>query len=393
MLVLKSYQSEEVDKLVTELREHFKQWPLAKVTVKEFTQGPVTDQPITIRLMSDSLTDLTKVSNDLAQKLASIEGVVNIDNPIGQANTELQLVIDYQQAAMLNVDIHQLDMTVSTALSGYSVGKLSADNGENYPVVIRARTTEIDVLKELDIANRTGQLIPLEQLVKTQLVQGKADFFHYQKQRMAKVSADGAQGYTITELTQQVVGFLDNYQMPQGMYYHLGGEEASRKKSFAGLFQVMIITAVGIFAILVLQFKSILQPLIIFTSIPFAIAGSVIGLYLFNLSFSMMAFIGLISLFGIVVNNAIILIDTVNKNLKNGQAKRSAIIGASATRFTPILLTTLTTIGGLLPLTLFGGNLWQPLGVVIISGLCVSALASFILVPALTDIFTKQKQA
>ena len=165
----------------------------------------------------------------------------------------------------------------------------------------------------------------------------------------------------------------------------------SRQESFGGLAQIMIITAVGIFAILVLQFKSFLQPLVIFSSIPFAIAGSVIGLYLFNLSFSMMAFIGLISLFGIVVNNAIILIDTANKNLAECNDKRLAILNASATRFTPILLTTLTTIGGLLPLTLFGGGLWQPLGVVIISGLCISAIASFLLVPVLTDLFTHSK--
>jgi len=138
-----------------------------------------------------------------------------------------------------------------------------------------------------------------------------------------------------------------------------------------------------------LQFKSFSQPLIIFTSIPFAMAGAVFGLYLTNLSFSMMAFIGLISLFGIVVNNAIILIDTTNRNLSTGLDKKQAILSASATRFTPILLTTITTIGGLLPLTLFGGSLWQPLGVVIISGLCVSAVASFIIVPILTELFTK----
>ena len=118
-------------------------------------------------------------------------------------------------------------------------------------------------------------------------------------------------------------------------------------------------------------------------------AGSVIGLYLTGLSFSMMAFIGLISLFGIVVNNAIILIDTTNRNLAECKDKKKAILDASSTRFTPILLTTLTTIGGLLPLTLFGGGLWQPLGVVIISGLCISAISSFLLVPVLTELLTR----
>ena len=173
------------------------------------------------------------------------------------------------------------------------------------------------------------------------------------------------------------------------MYYILGGEEESRQESFAGLSQIMLITAIGIFAILVLQFKSFLQPLVIFTSIPFGIAGAVLGLYITGLSFSMMAFIGLISLFGIVVNNAIILIDTTNKNLAISNNKEQAILSASATRFTPILLTTITTIGGLIPLTLFGGSLWQPLGVVIISGLCISAIASFVIVPILTELFTK----
>ena len=196
---------------------------------------------------------------------------------------------------------------------------------------------------------------------------------------MARVSADAAQGYSVQEITSEVVNYLDSYTLPAGMYYILGGEEESRQESFAGLSQIMLITAIGIFAILVLQFKSFLQPLIIFTSIPFAMTGAILGLFITNLSFSMMAFIGLISLFGIVVNNAIILIDTTNRNLSTGLAKKEAILLASSTRFTPILLTTITTIGGLLPLTLFGGSLWQPLGVVIISGLCVSAIASFII--------------
>jgi multidrug efflux pump subunit AcrB len=107
----------------------------------------------------------------------------------------------------------------------------------------------------------------------------------------------------------------------------------------------------------------------------------------------MMAFIGLISLFGIVVNNAIILIDTTNRNIIGGFDTTEAILNASVTRFTPILLTTLTTIVGLLPLTLFGGGLWQPLGVVLISGLCISAISSFLLVPIFTDIFTHDEQA
>jgi len=391
LVVLKAFDEKEVADLVGLLRAKFSGWQQAKITIKEFTQGPVTDQPITVRLLSESLDDLEKVTQDLADKLSSINGVINIENPIGKANSELHMVIDYEKAGMANIDINSLDTTLQTLITGSFVGKFSDKNGESYPILVRSETQNIDVLNNTYISNKLGELVPLNQVVTTKLAKGHSEFFHYQKQRMAKISADADQGYLVNELTTQLIDYLENYTFPDGMYYTLGGEEETRQESFAGLSQIMIVTAVGIFAILVLQFKSFLQPLIIFSSIPFAIAGSVIGLYILDLSFSMMAFIGLISLFGIVVNNAIILIDTTNKNMAECGDKRKAILDASATRFTPILLTTLTTIGGLLPLTILGGGLWQPLGVVIISGLCISALSSFLLVPVLTELFTRIK--
>lgn len=389
LLVLKAYDEQEVNSLVTALRAEFSQWHQAKITVKEFTQGPVTDQPITVRLISESLSDLEQVAADLEAKMLSLPGAINLDSPIGIANTELALIIDYDKAALSGVDINTLDNSIQTALSGTFVGQFNDSNGENYPILVRRPKSGLTGLSDITIVNQQGENIPLGQFVEIKLQKGRTDFFHYQKLRMARVSADTAQGYSVQALTSEVVDYLDSYQLPAGMYYLLGGEEESRQESFAGLSQIMLITAIGIFAILVLQFKSFLQPLIIFTSIPFAITGAVLGLYITGLSFSMMAFIGLISLFGIVVNNAIILVDTTNKNLATNMAKKTAILSASATRFTPILLTTLTTIGGLLPLTLFGGSLWQPLGVVIISGLCVSAIASFVIVPILTELFTK----
>mgnify|MGYP000010201907 FL=1 len=388
LLVLKDYQADEVTSLVKRLRDDFNSWQQAEITVKEFTQGPVTDQVIAIRLLSESLTDLEQVANDLSAKMRELSGVVNIDNPIGMANTELALTIDYQQAALSGVSVERLDKTISTLLSGTTIGQFNDINGEDYPIMILQKHPNIESLSAIEISNNRGVSIPLEQLATMELQKGGSDFFHYQKLRMAKVSADVETGFSVGEITEQLVSYLEQYDLPAGMHFTLGGEEESRQKAFAGLTQVMLITAMGIFAVLVLQFKSILQPMIIFSSIPFAMAGSIIGLYLTGLSFSMMAFVGLISLFGIVVNNAIILIDSTNVNLRLGLDKRSAILHASTVRFTPILLTTLTTIGGLIPLTLYGGSLWQPLGVVLISGLCISALSSFLLVPILTELFT-----
>jgi len=391
LVLLDHYQADSVMSLVNQLRTEFNRWPEAKITVKEFTQGPVTDQPIAIRFISDSLDDLEQVSNDLAKKLVAMPGVVNINNPIGLLSSELNLNIDYQRAGLLNIDIATLDATLKTIYGGMPVGKLVASDGEDYPIVVRKIKPSMADLSQIMVKNRVGALIPITSVISPKLTKDHADFFHYQKLRMSKVSADVKTNYSVSDLTQQVLSYLKHYKLPNGVSYIVGGEEENRQKSFGGLSQILIITAIGIFAILVLQFKSFMQPLIIFTAIPFAMAGSAIGLYLAGLSFSMMAFIGLISLFGIVVNNAIILIDTTNQNIHAGQSKSQAILNASNTRFTPILLTTLTTIGGLVPLTLFGGNLWQPLGVVIISGLCVSAIASLLLVPLLTELLTKQR--
>ena len=392
LVVLNEYDAVKVESLVKALRNEFSTWTEANINVKEFTQGPVTDQPISIRLMSESLDDLEIVANHLAAKMADTNGIINIDNPIGLANTELELKIKYDQAGLSNIDINTLDTTLKTILSGTDVGRFNDDNGEDYPIVVRKNNPDIDGLSDIYISNNVGEDIPLNQVTTIGLKKGKTDFFHYQKLRMAKVSADAAKGFSVNELTAQMVDYLQQYSLPRGMYFSLGGEEESRQESFSGLAQIMIITAIGIFGVLVLQFKSFLQPIIIFSSIPFAMAGSVIGLYFSGLSFSMMAFIGLISLFGIVVNNAIILIDTTNRNIIGGFDTVDAIVSASVTRFTPILLTTLTTIVGLLPLTILGGGLWQPLGIVLISGLCVSAISSFLLVPVLTQLFTRNEQ-
>jgi len=391
LVVLKKYDPEKITSLVSVLRDEFSQWPQAKITVKEFTQGPVTDQPIAIRLISESLGDLEQVANDLTNKMANTEGVINIDNPIGVANTELNLQIDYDKAGLSNIDINLLDKTLQSILSGIYIGRFNDINGENYPILVRNKNPDLNTLSDVYVTSLTGEQIPLMQVVDIRLQKGQTDYFHHQKLRMAKVSADVASGYSVKTLTEEFIHYIEQYDLPMGMYYTLGGQEESRQESFAGLTQIMLITAIGIFAILVLQFKSFIQPLIIFSSIPFAMAGSIIGLYLSGLSFSMMAFVGLISLFGIVVNNAIILIDCANRNLAEGLSKKQSVLAASATRFTPILLTTLTTIAGLIPLTLYGGGLWQPLGIVLISGLCVSAISSFLFVPVLTELLTHSK--
>jgi len=180
-----------------------------------------------------------------------------------------------------------------------------------------------------------------------------------------------------------IMPWLDAYPWPDGYGYFFAGEVESRQESFGGMFKALIIASMLIFAVLVLQFRSVLQPLIIFSSVPLAITGAVIALFVTGNSFSFTAFIGAISLIGIVVNNSIILVDYTNQLIRKGSPVGEALTEAGKTRLTPIVLTAMTTIGGLLPLTLGGGTLWAPMGWTIIGGLLLSTLLTLVVVPVL----------
>ena len=152
----------------------------------------------------------------------------------------------------------------------------------------------------------------------------------------------------------------------------------------------MLIALIAIFALLVLQFRNFSQPFIVFTAIPFAISGSILALHITGYSFSFTAFIGFTSLMGIVVNNSIILVDRANQRRKTGTTLYDTVIGACTQRFTPIILTTVTTLLGLFPLILTGSSLWAPLAWVITGGLIVSTLLTLFVVPALYLLYTRE---
>ena len=181
---------------------------------------------------------------------------------------------------------------------------------------------------------------------------------------------------------------MEQIELPPGYRFLIGGQQEDQAESFNGMMKALIIALLGIFSILVLQFRSFLQPLIVFIAIPFAITGAILALLITGYTFSFTAFVGLTSLIGIVVNNSIILVDYANSRIAEGQSVTDAILLAARTRFRPIVLTTLTTIGGLLPLTLSGSTMWAPMGWAIIGGLIVSTFLTLLLVPVLYKVFT-----
>lgn len=394
-VTLETGSLDQVEPLVVRLREQLNGIAGAHILVKEFLQGPPIEAPVSVRVIGEELAQLQRVSRDIADIMDATPGIIGVDNPVGKDKVDLHVDINRDKTAMLGIPLSVIDQTVRTALVGSQIGTYRDDEGEEFALTLRFAEFPQPQLATFDsiyLPAANGQLVPLRQVANIELQTGIARFQHYNTERMARVTADVLPGYTTEAVTNSVIERLQQYDWPEGMRFSIGGEQENRKEAFGGMAQALLLTVFGIFAVLVLQFRSFVQPLIVFAAIPFALIGALLALFITGYTFSFTAFIGLTSLVGIVVNNSIILVDYANQMRKNGMEKLEAIAAAARTRFVPIVLTTLTTIGGLLPLTLAGSSMWSPMGWAIIGGLLVSTLLTLIVVPVLYQLLGRMNQ-
>ncbi|MGI9273403.1 MAG: efflux RND transporter permease subunit [Endozoicomonas sp.] len=386
----------EVEPFIEQLRAEFADVVGARITVKELLQGPPYEAPIAIRVMGDNLHQVLVVSRDVEKVITDMPGTVNVDNPLDKPKVDLNVTINREKAAMYGVPINAIDQVIRASLVGAQAGLFRDVSGEDYPIIVKGLSASTDPkIEDFDrmmVKSASGRLIPVTQLVQLQMKSALPGFQHHMTERMVRITADLKAGFQAEPVTNDIVEILDQYDWPEGVSYQVGGEQEQRKESFDGMNKVLLIALLGIFAVLVLQFNSFTQPLVIFTAIPFAVTGMVLGLYFAGYTFSFTAFIGLTSLVGIVVNNSIILVDYANRLRDEGKSISEAIIESGQVRMLPILLTTMTTIGGLLPLTLSNSVMWSPMGWTIIGGLLVSTLLTLIVVPVLYLLFSTKRQ-
>lgn len=388
----KDMNPDEIAAFAQRLRDKIDVFPGVKLEVKQLMQGPPSEAPIVVRILGDNNKVLKELSQKVQRLLEETKGCININNPLELDSVDMKLDINRDEAAMLGVQLVDINRIARMAVSGLTIGKYSDNEGKMYDLVLRLPKSDSNGLADFDrvyVPSRSGKQIPLSQLAKIIYVPGYKIIQHRDLQNMVSISADVA-GRQVSAVNKELAQKLDKFSFPSGYDYQLGGEEEARGESFTSVFQAGIIGIIGIFAVLILQFRSLSQTLIIFISVPFALVGALFALLITGFPFSFSAFVGLTSLIGIVVNNAIILVDYANKLLESGLPLKKAVITAGSTRFRPIMATTLTTIGGLMPLTLSGGDMWAPLSWVMIGGLAVSTMLTLILVPIFYYILTNR---
>ena len=364
------------------MRPELKKIQGAEVTVEEIGAGPPAGQPIEVRVFGDDLIKLNQIADNIIAYFKTVPGVVNIKNSVREATGEFTFSVNKEKANFYGLDVAGIASNLRGAVYGAKASVVTI-NGEDIDITVKYNEKNfqsIDDLENILLFTPRGENIPLKQVADLKLKPSLLSIAHKDGQRIVTVTAGTEKNVDLQAVFDDFDIYKNKLNLPANYKIETGGELEDIAKSFKELFLSMILSVILIAFILVLQFNSFRQPFIILFTLPLAIIGVMFGLNILRMPFSFTVFIGLVALSGIAVNDAIVLIDRVNKNIQNGMEFNEAIVDGGAARMQPIFLTSLTTIAGIFPL-IFADELWRGLAITIIFGLMASTVLTLIMVP------------
>lgn len=372
--------------IIQALQQSFSGFVGAKVEVKNFEQGPPVTAPVEVRLSGDNLDTLRTLAIQVEQLLKQTPGTLYINNPVANLKTDLRVNIQKEKARQLGVNTAEVDRTVRLAVAGLNLGSFNDENGVERSLLLTSPRPERATLETFDnlyVNNQQGAGIPISQIADLSFESSTLSIDHYNKTRAVSISAFVDQNFLTDRVIGDVISKMDQLVLPEGYAYKMGGEYETRQESFAGFNTVIIVTVFLFIAVLILLFKTFKSTIIVLSVIPLGMVGALIALWITGNSLSFVAIIGLIALAGIEVKTSILLVDFTNQLRQEGKALDPAIREAGEIRFLPIVLTTITAIGGLIPIALSTNPLISPLAIVLIGGLISSTLLSRIVTPVM----------
>jgi multidrug efflux pump subunit AcrB len=384
---LHEFEPGRTPQLLESLRDEFSTYPGARIIVESYQNGPPINAPIEINVTGPDLDELRRLAEQVETIVEATPGTRDVDNEVRLLRTDLDLGIDTDKAALLGVAPVEVDRTVRAAVAGLDVGKYREADGDEYDITVRLPMQGRQTLAALDmieVASASGKQVPLRQLASPEFTSAASLIRRRDREREVLVSAYPEAGFNTARVTTEVLKRLDDQlQLPPGYSIRAGGEVQAREESFGGIGTAVLVAVFGILAVLILEFGSFRSMLIVAGVIPLGVAGGFIALLLSGYTLSFTATIGLIALIGIEIKNSILLVDFTNQLREQGVGLDEAIERAGQIRFLPILLTSATAIGGLLPLALQGSGLYSPLAIVIIGGLISSTLLGRLVTPVM----------
>ncbi|RDV37172.1 hypothetical protein DV096_14405 [Bradymonadaceae bacterium TMQ3] len=404
---LKSIEEQPSDPnvFIEKLRQLFSKVPGAEIIMATQNMGPPTGAPVSIEIAGEDLSTLASISQQVLQEVRTIEGVIDLTDNLELTRPEIHVEIDRARAAVLGLSTQSVAQTVRTAINGSEAG-VFREADEEYDILVRLpedRRRAIADISQLTVVNKDGVHIPLVEVAEVVVRGGSGSIRRKDQERVVTVSGNVADGYLPAVALAEAQERLADLKLPAGYEIRYTGESQDQEEAAAFLGNALLAAVFLILLILVTQFNSIAQPFIIMFTVFLSLIGVLWSLIVTQAPFGIiMTGIGIISLAGVVVNNAIVLIDYINQLRARGWDRRDALIQAGLVRFRPVMLTAITTILGLLPIVLgvsidfidqsvtFGGasvEMWGPMGVAVTGGLLVATLLTLVVVPVLYSMF------
>jgi multidrug efflux pump len=398
-------RSRPSSEIVKEIREKLlKTIKGAEVQVEKEEEGPPTGPPINMEITGENIHELGELARRVRDKIKDIPGLVDLKDNFVKGKPEIRVGIDKEKAALLNLDTYTIAYTVKAAINGVKVG-VFREGKDEYDIMARLPEKDrhsVESLKQITVSGPQGAPIPLTSVAEVSLATGVGAIQRLDQKRVVTVSGDVA-----NRLANDVIKEIDqklkaDFDWPRGYTYRFTGEQREQGKAQAFLGKAFVAALFIILMILLAQFNSFTTPLIVLSSVVLSLIGVFFGLLVTGTAFGIiMTGIGVISLAGVVVNNAIVLIDYYNQLLARGMRSRDALVQAGITRFRPVMLTAITTLLGLIPMATgisfdfkkFAWDIgsestqwWGPMAVAVIFGLSVATLLTLVVVPVLCSL-------
>ncbi len=393
----KNERKRSTNEIVRQAKKDLAYFTGAELTIEKsesmsFSMGESADLALDIK--GKDLDELDRIGSELCEQIESVNNVVSAEVGSSEGDPEVKVILNRSTAAHYGITASQLANGLSTALSGSTATKLKI-NGEEIEINMSLPDTyseSIDNMKQITITGNSGLSVPVGQIADFEFGNSPSSVNRMNQQRYVTIDVD-IQGNDLSEVSNNVIKLVNDYQFPDGYFYETGGEQEQMMESFGSLGLALIVALALVYLLLAAQFESITLPIMVMMSIPFAMSGAFLALFITGTALSMISFLGLIMLVGIVVNNAILLVEFINQN-KQIMGRDEAIVQAGKMRLRPILMSASTTCIGMLPLAFGvgeGGETLAPMGISIIGGLIASTIITLILVPVLYSIFDDRR--
>lgn len=390
MILVDLDRKKDVEKMMARTRAYvMSNIPEANPDIKPLFLGPSETGTIKLRITGENKDVLYRLAQEVKAQLQSIPGTVAIEDDWGNKTLGVFVDINQTQAGRTNITPSDMALSLNAYYSGYPITDYREDD-KIIPIVLRAEKSERDTPERVSTvniySNTTGESVPLLQIAK---LLPDWDFSHVKRRNFENTITVSARNPALyaQELQQKLLPLLEAHALPPGYRMEWGGEIEDSAKAQKALFANLPLCLAIAFILLVWQFNSIRRPGIVFLTIPLLVIGGAMGLFFMGATLSFVALLGFLSLGGILVNNAIVLIDRIDEERAEGKPVHDAVIAASLKRFRPIMMTTLTTVLGLVPLILFGGDMWYGMANVIAFGLTVGTVLTLGVVPVLYMLF------